>query len=108
MALIIVPSLSRQASKTRARAWLRSAARPLGPGESVEGRDRRCDTSRGGHMGGVFDIKSLLRRRHQQAAIGQMLDNHRRGRRRHKRSKPRAKILDPGLVEVDAAGNRGN
>jgi hypothetical protein len=34
-------------------AWLRSGARPLGPGGIVEGRDRRRDVPRGGNMGGV-------------------------------------------------------
>ena len=35
-------------------AWLRSGARPLGPGGIVEGRDRRRDVPRGGNMGGVL------------------------------------------------------
>ena len=35
-------------------AWLKSGARPLGPGGIVEGRDRRRDVPRGGNIGGVL------------------------------------------------------
>ena len=75
------------------------------PGERVEGRDRRRHDARDSHMRGVLGIKSLRRRRHQRAAIGQALDN-RRCRWDDERSKPRAKILDPRLAEIFPARNR--
>jgi len=72
--------------------------------ESVEGAIAAA-ILRARPYGGVFDIKSLLRRRHQQAPLADARQSPARAAASQAKQ-AKAKILDPGLVEVDAAGTR--